>query len=454
MGGFVKDLLSAGKSLIPGIEKEAEPLLKKTGDILEQKGEQFMKGLHDEQALNSIRKDVKFHPAASDIVGQPKVVDKGIVKKGLDVQKADLPPNFFKDEYKNGIDAQTKKVIHRAAIGSEESVKSYQKLVQQHTAKINELDKFARESLEKKNKLFEELMALRLPKKLHETTPDWKVTETKDYIDYKNKKAELTKMMEQHYQDYFSAVAERRDVRRKMNSLSDPYIGELRELTNGQHIMWLGKNAMAELSSALDPIGGSSYTLNGVRLKKDQAPQILNRIVRWVSNQDTARGLIRLFNEAAQKTSGEVFIVASKQNRGIRFAIDTVREELLHDWQGSLSGGEVRNHLKPEAFSKLAQEVPTPLLAEMTSNKYETNNPVLAVFEASAKILSGSVEDKTILKHPETAKFITKYFEEVEKEHGVDALERIRYAINDFKKMRDAYVESKRAIESEAAKGQ
>jgi hypothetical protein len=237
-------------------------------------------------------------------------------------------------------------------------------------------------------------------------------------------------------------------LQQELKSLPDTRVGELRVNAKGEHNLWLSNDAVDMMKYAMNPSdpNNTRSELFGVNLPKEMVPRVIANLNKLFGQSDSYKDslpeLINLLHKADAAAGKEGITVTGVKGRGIRSAINTAREELIHAWQRATSHlGGIGSHLTYEAFRKLSDAIPSGMrryLRQHYPGDGFGDNRVVHVLEAGAKLLAGKHEEAGV-STTEAAGFLGRYLAAVIKEHGAKALDKLDHAVGVAKKLKEKY---------------
>lgn len=237
----------------------------------------------------------------------------------------------------------------------------------------------------------------------------------------------------------------------------EDYDGYLRDGDDGKKEVILTPAYMQVLDQvSSDPEHLGKFSTHGLSLSKSDADSLTNDVAQEVVRRansanpevlDKLKKLVVLLNDAvdASGKGGMVYLTPESADD-----VKVKAEEYNHRAQKEASRtGEVDTHLSKGAVERLHGSIPQAALDYLKENGYEDANKLDAVLETSAKFLSDQWEEMGV-SSDEAADFINQYLDEVEKEHGTDALQHFKSALGIGKDALEERLENaKRRIEAE-----
>lgn len=245
------------------------------------------------------------------------------------------------------------------------------------------------------------------------------------------------------------------DSQRDLHRFANRDVGHVRQLPTGEHVVYLDPAGIQSLYQAIS--GGNvkpGFGLSGVSLDRRTSSMVLDnlRIVKPEFGQEIA-ALIA----AGRNPNGSVTISAvPMRGETMRDALGRLREELNHAWQKKFVD-DMGEHLPAATFQNLHSQIPTNMQGYLAANGYRWDeaDPLATrgrVLEASAKLLS-EPPSRFGMTTADASKFLTKYFAEVEKQHGPKALDELLHTTVAAKLMKEGFINANRAAEGRTSEG-
>ena len=214
---------------------------------------------------------------------------------------------------------------------------------------------------------------------------------------------------------------------------NDPNVGEIRVDADGNPTLYLSGAAMNLIGNVVSP--ESIGFMKGVDWTLPEARWVKNRlnVVRPASpfEEKLIPATLRLLDAAMARSRKSGITVVGKMGEGVRSAVDTLREELIHRQQRMRSANGMHDtHLPIRAFMRLFSAMPRQIFDYLNESGYDYDptkgGTELYVIEASAKIMAGKWRKMGLTKQ-QAVDFLDQYFREVAQHHGVDAVTEIKH---------------------------
>jgi len=221
--------------------------------------------------------------------------------------------------------------------------------------------------------------------------------------------------------------------RERTNILHKSPLGQVRQNPGQAPTVWLEPKAWQAYMEAFHP-GEEHQDVNGVVLaQRDDMQHILSdpnasKSEHWPEVQ-------KMIATANKVAGDEGIAVGAKRGKGIQHTINIMREELNHTAQRKVAGS-LRGLIPNETYNSLHGEIPKGMVDYMKSRDYDLNEPVTTVSEATAKLMGGNAEDFGVSPE-EKKKFLTAYFTEIAKNHGVNSLDTFKHLMDSSKEIKE-----------------
>lgn len=217
------------------------------------------------------------------------------------------------------------------------------------------------------------------------------------------------------------AIGQLEREREQIENSVDPNIGEVRVDANKRPTIYLNRTAMGLLSRVVRE--GKEGMARGMALTREQAKNLRDRLAETAVQGDEEKVLepvTRLLDAAIDHGYGGIAVLG-KLGEGVKSAVGTLREEWLHRWQMDRSeNGLTETHLSGDAFVRLFAEMPNAAYDHLRDNQYDFE-PRVYVIETAAKIMAGKA-DTMGLTEDQAVRWLIRYFEEVDQQHGTEAV--------------------------------
>jgi 2'-5' RNA ligase len=228
---------------------------------------------------------------------------------------------------------------------------------------------------------------------------------------------------------------------------ADPNIGEIRLDARGNPTLYVNATAMKIIQDTASP--GREGLLKGSDLTTDEAWWLANRLAMVkptnAAEEKALPALKRLLRAAINRSHTGGIALVGKMGLGVHSAIDTLREELIHRWQRSRSAnGLHETHLSREAFESLFKDLPDAAHEYLRNLGYERDpargGVELFVIESAAKIMSNKWR-RMGLTADQAADWLDKYYDEVTKQHGAQAVAEVTHTFGMAREMQQGWEE-------------
>lgn len=201
--------------------------------------------------------------------------------------------------------------------------------------------------------------------------------------------------------------------------------GEIRVGKDGIPTVWLSPKAWDSYIGVAHPGEADPRTIHGESVPL--GPNFAKFATHPDLSQHPVWGHVQELMRKAQEASKQgTAVMAPKTGLGVQAAVRVVREEKIHSWQRGLSKNlNISNYLSPKAFTDLRGAIPESASKTLTAQGYDPEHHSSYVSEAAAHMISG---DLLGAKPVEAVEFLSKYFDEVIKQHGPNALQTLEHA--------------------------
>lgn len=240
---------------------------------------------------------------------------------------------------------------------------------------------------------------------------------------------------------------EYRKASQDYNLVANKGVGHVRELPNGQKIVYLTQAGLNDMRTAIfgsDP-RYHEYSLLGLSLNPTQLSPIMNNL--QFRNTPFRDELTTLLNNGRDQ-NGNVIISAHPQpGETLSQVIGRLREELNHGWQHGLDAAALGNHIDPADQRELNASMPAGMQSHLLANYpniADTGNPettMKRVREATAKLMSFAPVEFGITED-EAAAYLFQYFNAVTAKHGAGTLDELVHVTNFARGVKEDYARS------------
>lgn len=213
----------------------------------------------------------------------------------------------------------------------------------------------------------------------------------------------------------------------------DPQVGEVRLDKQRNPTLYLNKTAEFMISRIAHK--GAKGVALGMHMTVGEAQRLKNKLLiadpEKGNEEKVYRPTLRLLDAAIAHARDGGIVVVGKMQEGVRSAIGTKLEEMIHRWQQQRSGdGKTGTHLPPEAFQNLFMALPDAAYDYLRNIGYpfdpNKGGVELYVIESAAKIMAGKWKDMGLTK-VQAVDWLDRYYNEVTNKHGMEALEELTH---------------------------
>ena len=262
---------------------------------------------------------------------------------------------------------------------------------------------------------------------------------------------ETTPEYEAVMKKYGKAAEQIKQLEKKYNKgVAGDYIGEVHKLPDGAKVLYAPIATMAKINHALnDSTKIIDYGNHIPRQSVDYA------IAKMRQAKNPHNDLIRLLDEARNEVGDVVLSRDAEAHPGsISKRLHTLREELIHAWQGRFAKTVASWQLDPKDYTELKEEIPSGMVKHLKDYKYDTT-PTTMVTEASAKMMAVKDLSELGVTPEEAAEFLHKYFERVKEKHGESAFDTLVHTTLFGKRVKEEFLNGyKTGPESEPVPGE
>ncbi len=196
------------------------------------------------------------------------------------------------------------------------------------------------------------------------------------------------KMLKNNETDLKKKIA---DLTFKINETNLHHMGEVHELPDGSKVAYMTRKGFRMLQIAF----GMDSVPAGQVFSKGQTQMLVNNIEKLKMLDKTKENLLNLIKKGTNK-NGELVTAAIDQGAfDLSDRLWTLREELTHAWQHSLSN-VWRDHLNDSDMTDLRKTMPREMVDHLQLTGYGNRPIYLKVIEAAAKLLATNPENTMI----------------------------------------------------------
>ena len=236
---------------------------------------------------------------------------------------------------------------------------------------------------------------------------------------YKAQNARYESLTEKRDKFNFESIVR---LKKALRHLPTESVGQYIKFGFGRDVIVMEQEAMDTLSIALNPFNLFSTTY-GFHAPVSAIANIAHRVDTWAGNSPIKNQVLSLLYFAAAHKPNQGVVVVGRTGRGIKHFVGTLREELFHAWQADFTGS-TSTQLSPEVFDALHEQIPSDIRQYLERNGYPKDAKVSNVIESAAKIAARNMPG---INYDDAAVFLASYFEAVEKTHGVEAFNKLRF---------------------------
>jgi len=222
-------------------------------------------------------------------------------------------------------------------------------------------------------------------------------------------------------------------ARERTNIIHNSPSGQVRQKPGEAPSVWLEPDAWKAYMEAVHP-GEDHASVNGVVLaQREDLPQILSD--PNASNSPHWPEVQKIISAAREAAGDEGIAVGVKRGRGVKHAVNIMREELNHTAQRKIAGS-LRGLVSEDTYGTLHKAIPQGMLKYLEGEGYDLHEPVTTVSEATAKLMGGKAEDFGVTPEEKKA-YLKSYFTEIANHHGKESLDLFRHLVDNSNSIKE-----------------
>jgi len=224
-------------------------------------------------------------------------------------------------------------------------------------------------------------------------------------------------------------------------NLPSNYIGQVHQLPDGSKVLWITGESLRKFNRAIN----KRQDVWGYHIPRSTVDYALRKL-ELLKHPDIQ--LMELLKQG-RNAAGDITLslVPGEHGGKLTSKINTLREELIHTWQGSLSGTVADNHLTKPQYDRLRAILPKAVADHLKNHRYKMSDTPSVIVEAAAKMMAKKNLADLGITPEEAAKFLHEYFTEIRKNHGDNALDNLTHITKYAKELKDKFIASYRQPE-------